>query len=144
VGWHWRTHTHTHTHGRAHTRASAMNFICHCSVCRAASGGDALAATAFAPHQLRWVNRAAMRATTPAGSANTRLRCARCDSYVGEDASATLGVLAVPLASMRQPPAACLPNMHIFYASRARDAHDALPKVRAACEEGGGVGAACI
>ena len=68
------------------------------------------------PEQLRWVNRDAMLAALHAGSVNTRLRCGVCDCYVGEDATATTGLLAVPLASMRLPPAACLPNMHIFYA----------------------------
>jgi hypothetical protein len=110
---------------------SALSFVCHCSLCRAATSKQSLEAAAFNPDQVVWRNEEGMVRTTPIGSRNARLHCATCHTYVGEDATATLGVLAVPLASVAGgAPPTWHPTMHIFYGSRAADvaADDTLPK----------------
>lgn len=70
-----------------------------------------------------------MRKYTPQGSRNERRECSSCGSYIGEDATTLLGVVALPLESAQGTVPACYqPNQHIFYASRAVDVHDAAPK----------------
>ena len=133
------------------TGPSALNFTCHCSVCRAAASRPSVAAAGFKPTQVRWVNREGMREDTPHGSNNTRLYCGSCDGYLGEDATGPLGVVALPLDAATEvrhvvaaAPACCVglssadhsrqvadcykPNCHIFYDTRVSDVADSAPK----------------
>lgn len=134
---------------------SALNFTCHCSVCRGASGQPYVQAAGFKPEQVEWVNKAGMVESLPPGSRNKRYHCKCCGSYIGEDATRPLGILALPLsaavnshgratgaittpAAVGVAPAAGVdlasipeeyrPNHHIFYANRVVDVADNAPK----------------
>lgn len=106
-----------------------MNFVCHCSVCRKASGLPSLASVGFKADQLVMHNEAGMRKDTPPGSNNQRIYCAKCGDYLAEDASRPLGLFALPLHRAKgDVHAHYRPNHHIFYANRTQDAADGLPK----------------
>lgn len=124
-----------------------MNFVCHCSICRKASGLPALTAAAFKPNQVScisinvsclhvfshapqvtWVNEAGLVASLPPNSRNTRFHCKQCGTYMGEDATRPLGVIALPLERAIEPESCYQPNHHIFYADRVTDVNDSLPK----------------
>ena len=93
------------------TGPSSINFVCHCSVCRKASGQPALPAAGFKPEQVAWVNKAGMEEVLPPGSRNKRYYCKCCGDYIAEDATRPLGVLALPLsAAARWADAALLPR----------------------------------
>ena len=111
--------------------ASAINFVCHCTICRRATGAPYTPAAGFKPEQVEWLNKGGMLASTPPNSRNVRYHCAGCGEYIAEDASRPLGLLVLPLSAVRGGvPEAYRPNHHIFYADRAVDVGDALPKWR--------------
>jgi hypothetical protein len=81
------------------TGPSSINFTCHCSVCRKASGQPYLPAAGFKPEQVQWTNFNGMTEVLPPGSRNKRYYCKCCGSYVAEDATRPLGVMALPLSA---------------------------------------------
>lgn len=118
---------------------SAISFVCHCSICRAASGQPALPAAGFKREQVTWFPAAddggpgeGFAVRRPDGSRNDRIYCASCSEYMGEDATGPLGVVALPLSAAHDAADEYLPNHHIFYADRldGRAVADDLPKWR--------------
>jgi hypothetical protein len=81
------------------TGPSSINFTCHCSVCRKASGQPYLPAAGFKPEQVQWTNFNGMAEVLPPGSRNKRYYCKCCGTYVAEDATRPLGVMALPLSA---------------------------------------------
>ena len=143
---------------------SSLNFICHCSICRAASGKPSLPAVGFRPDSVTFNNTLAIPATAsastvverrstervfalpnglvmkyPPNSRNARFFCGQCSDYLGEDATATLGLVAIPLSIVKRPRKQLTstgpdyqtnyqPQHHIFYADRVADVNDHLAK----------------
>lgn len=108
---------------------SSLNFVCHCSVCRRASGRPFLPAAGFKAENLVWINEAGVRKELPEGSKNTRFYCNSCNDYLGEDATRPLGIVALPLhRAVGEVLDTYKPNHHIFYADRVEDVSDAVPK----------------
>mmetsp|Transcript_79622 Transcript_79622/g.234158 ORF Transcript_79622/g.234158 Transcript_79622/m.234158 type:complete len:841 (+) Transcript_79622:58-2580(+) len=113
---------------------SLINFVCHCSICRSVGGdGKPVAACGFSPDSVKWHGGASIVDSVPEGSKNVRKHCGSCGSYLGEDASGPLGILALPHAAARTAGTqldcpAYAAQHHIFYGSRIADVHDNLPK----------------
>jgi phytoene dehydrogenase-like protein len=118
------------TVGWSATGSSSINFVCHCSICRTASGLDALPAAGFKSDQIMFENEAGIEARVPSNSKNPRLYCKKCNDYVAEDARRVLGVYALPLHRVDADKIddCYKPNAHIFYTDRVKDVDDALPK----------------
>jgi hypothetical protein len=74
------------------------------------------------------VNEEGLQAELPPSSKNTRFYCKKCRTYMGEDATRPLGVIALPLARAAAPHDCYKPNHHIFYANRVEDVADSIPK----------------
>jgi len=60
---------------------SAINFVCHCSVCRAATGLPYTAAAGFKAENVLWINEENMEKRLPPNSKNTRYYCKSCGRY---------------------------------------------------------------
>jgi len=104
-----------------------MTFNCHCSLCRRSGGAAYVAAAAFKPENITWTGEMAER--KPKNSRLPRRFCAKCHTYVAEDARPALGVFALPLGLVDPTPDKMYwPQVHIFYDSRVIDAEDSLPK----------------
>lgn len=117
--------------------ASQLNAICHCSICRAATSKPSTAFAGFVPAQVQWKNSESIERKTPEGSQNPRYYCKNCRGYIGEDATQSLGLIALPLSAVTTNlqggghVADCYkPNHHVFYANRVKDesSTDNLPK----------------
>eukprot|EP00937_MAST-01D_sp_MAST-1D-sp2_P000998 g998.t1 len=109
---------------------SALNFVSHSSMARAASGEPYLTAAAFNRDQIRWRNADCIVERSPPGSRNPHYFCPCGENYLGVDATRLLGVVALNLAvtDVASLPDAYKPNQHTFYADRAADFADLLPK----------------
>lgn len=82
----------------------------------------------FLTFQVTWTNEEGLEAKLPPNSRNTRFYCKQCGTYMGEDATRPLGVIALPLGLTPHAESCYQPNHHIFYADRVSDVPDALPK----------------
>eukprot|EP01125_Pyxidicula_operculata_P021282 TRINITY_DN8132_c0_g1_i1.p1 TRINITY_DN8132_c0_g1~~TRINITY_DN8132_c0_g1_i1.p1 ORF type:complete len:857 (+),score=192.80 TRINITY_DN8132_c0_g1_i1:21-2591(+) len=107
---------------------SAINFTCHCSICRSASGKPFLTAAGFKPEQVKFLNEEGLDKRYPENSKNLRFYCKKCNDYVAEDATRVLGVIGLPLHLSKSVDDAYKPNHHIFYKFRSQDVQDSLPK----------------
>jgi hypothetical protein len=107
---------------------SVLNFTCHCTVCRKASGRDNLTASGFKPTQVKWLNEEKIDKRLPENSRNYRYYCKSCNDYIGEDASRVLGIIGLPIHLSKYVSDCYKPNHHIFYKYRQVDVDDPLPK----------------
>ena len=107
---------------------SATNFVCHCTVCRAASGRPSLPAAAFKPNQIVWKNEENIDKRLPPNSKNARFYCKSCGDYIAEDATKFMGCFGLPLHLVDNVHDSYKPNHHIFYANRVEDVSDSIPK----------------
>ena len=83
--------------------------------------------------QVKWINETGVKTETPPNSRNPRKYCAKCNDYLGEDVTRTLGALALPVhlaesKGQQHVHESYRPNHHIFYDDRVEDAVDDLPK----------------
>ena len=96
-----------------------MTFYCHCSLCRRAGGAPFVGAAAFKPENVTFHGEANIRDFIPPKSRVPRRFCAKCSSYIAEDARPVLGVYALPIGLCQGPVEKIYrPNQHIFYGSR--------------------------
>lgn len=111
---------------------SSLNFICHCSICRSATGNPSTTSAAFKPEQITWIDPINIQQQVPQGSKNPRCYCKVCGDYLAEDAKRSMGLIAVSLDAVKGEIAdSYKPNMHIFYDSRDEKVElpkDGLPK----------------
>lgn len=108
----------------------AARAHCHCSSCRDLYGGSFLSATAWHPHQVRWLAHSTQDYPHPSKQL-IRTCCTTC----GEILFGTnrLGMNVIPntvIARSNQGvlPAFLAPEMHLFYGDRIIDIHDGLSK----------------
>ncbi|KAF4658704.1 Pyridine nucleotide-disulfide oxidoreductase domain-containing protein 2 [Perkinsus olseni] len=101
-----------------------MNYVCHCSLCRAATSAKSLPTAGFRPEQVTFEG--PMKEVYPDGGTNSRIYCGECSEYIAGGAVNTLGMFTLPTSE----DADCeyLPTMHIFYENRVEDVEDPLPK----------------
>lgn len=115
------------------TGKSVYNFICHCSLCREATNKPYTASSTFHADQITWKNENNIEHRSMNNSTNKRLYCKSCDGYIGDDATQTLGLYALPIYtnnidSNNDIADDYKPNMHIFYNDKVKPINDSLPK----------------
>lgn len=112
--------------------APAVRAICHCHACRELYGSIVLAATAWLPEQVTYVGDAdALLSYQHPTRQMRRHVCRRCGELV--HGGNRFDYVVVPNARFGSPhegrlPDVLAPTMHLFYAYRAFDIVDALPK----------------
>ena len=112
--------------------APTARAICHCNACRELYGSIVLAATAWAPEQITHLGNSTVLLDYPHPRRHMRrYSCRHCGELV--HGCNRLGMVVVPNARFTRQhdgllPVALRPTLHLFYAYRAFDVMDDLPK----------------